>query len=27
MDPRIALFTPYYCVKHFLDVSIAKMAQ
>ena len=26
MDPRIALFTPYYCVKHFLDVSIAKMA-
>ncbi len=27
MDPRVALFTPYYCVKHFLDVSIAKMAQ
>ena len=27
MDPRIALFTPYYCVKHFLDVSIARMAR
>lgn len=27
MDPRIALFTPYYCVKHFLDVSISKMAR
>lgn len=27
MDPRIALFTPYYCVKNFLDVSIAKMAR
>ncbi len=27
MDPRIALFTPYYCVKQFLDVSIAKMAR
>ena len=25
MDPGIALFTPYYCVKHFLDVSIEKM--
>jgi S1-C subfamily serine protease len=27
MDPRIALFTPYYCVKHFLDVSIVRMAR
>lgn len=25
MDPSIALFTPYYCVKHFLDVSIEKI--
>ncbi|MEI6234258.1 MAG: serine protease [Planctomycetota bacterium] len=27
MDPRVALFTPYYCVKHFLDVSIGKLAR
>ena len=26
MDPGIALFTPYYCIKHFLDVSIERMA-
>lgn len=27
MDPGVALFTPYYCVKNFLDVSIEKMTK
>ncbi|HLX61177.1 MAG TPA: serine protease [Planctomycetota bacterium] len=27
MDPSVALFTPYYCVKHFLDVSLEKIAK
>lgn len=27
MDPGVALFTPYYCVKHFLDVSMEKIVK